>query len=259
MFHDGLAGWAGGGYGSRRLFDQFNMKLKLGSFLALGLTAQVVTAGDLTGTIKLNGTPPAENPIPIDPACGKLNGGKAMNTTFFVVGEGQGLADVVVYLKGVTGKSAGASAAPLIVDQVNCFYSPYVATAQTGQKITVKNSDPLMHNVHPIPANRAGGNKEENKAQMPKGADLNFAFPAAEMFLRFKCDVHPWMFSYISIFDHPYHATTDKNGKFKIAGVPAGKYTVAVMHRKANGGKEVTKEIEVTDAGTVVALALEVK
>ncbi|HAV62946.1 MAG TPA: hypothetical protein DCY13_11345 [Verrucomicrobiales bacterium] len=237
-----------------------NMKLQLGSILALGMSVQLASAGDITGTIKLTGSAPAEREIStMDPLCRKLHPDKLPTTRFYMTGAEKGLADVVVYLKGITGKSGGAAAEPVVLDQKNCEYLPYVTAAQTGQTITVKNSDPLMHNVHPVPKNRSAGNKEDNKVQMPKAAPLNFTFPAEELFLTFKCDVHPWMFSYVSVFDHPYFAVTDETGKFKISGVPAGKYTVAVVHRKANAGKEVTKDIEVTDAGAVVDLSLEAK
>lgn len=236
------------------------MKAQLTSLLALGVTLQMAPAGNISGTIKLTGTPPPEREIStMDPMCRKLHPDKLPTTRFYATGADHGLADVVVYLKGITGKSAGSSAAPLILDQKGCEYFPYVTAAQTGQTITVKNSDPLMHNVHPVPKNKAGGNKEDNKVQMQNAAPLNFSFPAEEMFLTFKCDVHPWMFSYVSVFDHPHYAVTDENGKFKIEGVPAGKYTVSINHRKANGGKELTKEIEVTDSGAVLDLALEAK
>jgi hypothetical protein len=236
------------------------MKLHLGSVLALGIAAHVATAGDLTGTIKLTGTPAPEREITtLDPQCRKLHPDKLPTTRFYVTGANNGLGDVVVYLKGITGKSTGASATPLILDQVNCEYVPYIAAAQTGQKIIAKNSDPVLHNVHPTPRNTAGGNKEANKAQLPKGPDLDFMFPAEEMHLRFKCDVHPWMFSYVSIFDHPYFAVTDQDGKFTIKNVPAGKYTMVLNHRKASGGVDVTKEIEVTDSGAVVEMTMEAK
>jgi plastocyanin len=240
--------------------NKMNIKLQLGSLLALGCAAQVATAGDITGTIKLTGTPAPEKEITtIDPTCRKLHPDKLPTTRFYVTGASSGLGDVVVYVKGITGKSAGASAAPVILDQVGCEYTPYIAAAQTGQKITVKNSDPVLHNVHPTPKNTSAGNKESNKAQLPKGPNIDFVFPAEEMHLRFKCDVHPWMFSYVSVFDHPHFAVTDKDGKFSIKGVPAGKYTLGFAHRKASGGVEVTKEIEVTDAGAVVELAMEAK
>lgn len=224
--------------------------------LAAGL--QVAAAGDLTGTITLKGTPPPEKEITQikdDANCGKLHT-EAVKTRFYVVGAKGELADVFVTLKGITGKSTGAAAQPLVIDQKGCEYIPYVAAAQTGQKIVVKNSDPIMHNVHPTPT--GAGNKEDNKAQMPGGADLNFSFPTAENFLRFKCDVHPWMFSYISVVDHPYFAVTGKDGSFTIKNVPPGKYTIVATHRKA-AATGVEKEIEVKADGAKADFTLEAK
>ncbi len=74
---------------------------------------------------------------------------------------------------------------------------------------------------------------------------MAFTFPAAEDFLKIKCDVHtPWMLCYVTVVDNPYFAVTDKDGNFKIANVPPGKYTVTAMHRKASV-KGMDKEIEV--------------
>ena len=58
-------------------------------------------------------------------------------------------------------------------------------------------------------------------------------FDKPEMFLKFKCDVHQWMFAWASVFDHPYFAVSAKDGTFKIANVPPGKYTIQAAHRKA--------------------------
>ena len=235
------------------------MKLNRSLAVVAGFAAvlQVATAGNITGKVTLKGTPPPERETPLtaDAQCGKLHSAP-VKTRFYVVGADAGLADTVVLLKGITGKSAGASAAPLIVDQKGCEYVPYVAVAQTGQKIVVKNSDPMMHNVHPTPT--ASGNKEDNKAQFPGGADLTFEFPSSENFLRFKCDVHPWMFSYITVVDHPYIAVTDKDGKFTIKDVPPGKYTIVAMHRKA-ALTGVEQAIEVTADGAKSDFTLDAK
>jgi plastocyanin len=222
----------------------------------LAACLQAATAGDITGTITLKGTPPAEKeitPLKDDATCGKLHTSTPM-THFYVVGGKGELADVVVYLKGVTGKSTGAAAAPVVVDQKGCEYTPSILAVQTGQKITVKNSDPVLHNVHTMPT--AANNKEDNKAQMPGGADLTFAFPTAENFLKFKCDVHPWMFAWVTVVDSPYYAVSAKDGTFKIANVPPGKYTLEAAHRKL--GTKAT-EIEVTGDGAKADLTLEVK
>jgi len=225
---------------------------------AFAVACQVASAGEITGTITLKGTPPKEKditPLKDDPTCGKLHADMP-TTHFYVVGSKGELADVIVSVQGVSGKSTGASAPAVVIDQKGCEYNPQILAVQTGQKIQVKNSDPVLHNIHDLP-NPDSGNKEENRAQMPNGPELTFAFEKPEDFLKFKCDVHPWMFAWVSVFDHPYFAVSGKDGTFKISNVPAGKYTVKAAHRKAG---VVTQEIEVKDGEPAkVDLALEAK
>jgi hypothetical protein len=40
------------------------------------------------------------------------------------------------------------------------------------------------------------------------------------------------MKAWVGIFDHPYFAVTDKNGKFEIKDAPAGKYRLFVWHEE---------------------------
>ena len=208
------------------------------------LALYTATAGEITGKITLKGTPPKEKditPLKDDPTCGKLH--TTMPTTkFYVVGAGGELADVVVSVQGAKATGSSASASPIVLDQKGCEYVPQILAIQTDQKLTIKNSDPVLHNVHNTPA--VAGNKEQNLAQMPGGQDLAFSFSKPEEFLRFKCDVHPWMFAWVSVFDHPYFTVSGKDGTFKIANVPAGKYTLKAAHRKAG---PVVQEIEVKD------------
>jgi plastocyanin len=236
------------------------MKITSAFLLITGVATavQVASAGDITGKVTLSGTPPPEKaitPLKDDVTCGKFHA-EAPMTRFFVVGPNKELADVVVMLKGVTGKSTGASAAPAVLDQKGCEYVPQILAIQTGQKLMVKNSDPALHNVHTTPT--ASGNKEANHAQMAGAPELPFTFSAPENFLRFKCDVHPWMFAWVTVVDSPYFAVTGKDGTFKISNVPAGKYTVTALHRKGapNG---VDKEIEVKDGAATVDFTIEVK
>jgi plastocyanin len=215
--------------------------------MVIGLAAglQGVSAGDITGTVTLKGTPPKEKditPVMEDANCSKLHT-KVPITRFYVVGEKGGLADVVVSVQGINGKSTGASAPPVVLDQKGCEYIPSILAVQTDQKIVVKNSDPVLHNVHCVPV-ADSGNKEKNEPQLPNAADLTFSFSKPENFLKFKCDVHQWMFAWVSVFDNPYFAVSAKDGAFKIANVPPGKYKIQAAHRKAG---TVTQEIEVKD------------
>jgi len=225
------------------------------------LALATANAGDITGKVTLNGTPPAEKqitPLKDDATCGKLHS-EMPTTHFFVVGPNKELADVVVMLKGDALKASGASAKPVELDQKGCEYTPQILAIQTGQKLLVKNSDPVLHNIHINPA--ADGNKgknPENLPQMMKGPDLTFSFPAPENFMKFQCDVHPWMFAWLTVVDNPYFAITDKNGAFKISNVPPGKYKIVALHRKA-APTGIEKEIEVKDGGATQDFTLELK
>ncbi|MDR3377397.1 MAG: hypothetical protein P4M10_01820, partial [Verrucomicrobiae bacterium] len=141
---------------------------------------------------------------------------------------------------------------PVTLDQKGVLYAPQILAVQTGQKVIVKNSDPLMHNVHLKPA----ANAEQNVPQAAGAADLTFTFDKPEPFLKFQCDVHPWMFAWVSVFDHPYFAVSGPDGKFTIKNVPPGKYTLEAAHRKL--GKQ-SAEIEVKADGTVQNFTFEVK
>jgi len=217
----------------------------LGIVLAVagGGVSGTVAAAEIGGKVTLKGTPPAERTVEFDALCGKLHTAP-QTTRHFVVGTDGGLANVFVYLKeGPAGKTYPPPAKMPVLDQVNCFYEPYVMGVMTNQKFQIKNSDPLMHNVHATP--KEAGNREFNIGQPVKGMVTEKSFASREVLVRFKCDVHPWMFAYVGVLEHPYFAVTDKDGKFALpADLPAGKYTVVAYHLKAG---EASQEITVAE------------
>jgi hypothetical protein len=220
------------------------MKMKR-HFLAAALvvsSVQLASAADITGKITLKGTPPAEIPLPLDANCAKARIDKP-TTRLYVVDSSGGLADTFVYIKsGLTGKTFEPPKTQVVLDQKGCEYTPYVFGIQTGQQLIVKNSDPVPHNVHPTPM--TAGNKESNKMQIAGAPPLAYTFDKPEVLLRFKCDIHGWMYAYAGVVDHPFYAVSGKDGTFKIANVPPGKYEIEVFHRKAG---KMTKEVTIAD------------
>jgi plastocyanin len=227
------------------------------SIAALSAASAAVFAGDVTGTVTLKGTAPAEKPIaPLmaDVNCGKAAKG-TVTTRHYVVGAASGLGNVFVYVKaGLDGKKFDAPATKAKIDQVGCLYEPYVVGAQTGQTLEINNSDPFLHNVNFMKSEAS--NTTFNFAQGAGAKPVDKVFPNQEVFVKLQCNVHPWMFGYVGVVANPYFAVTDKDGKFSIKGLPAGKYTLAFKHLKAG---EVTQEVEVKDSGATVAATLEVK
>lgn len=217
---------------------------------------QLAQAADITGVINFKGTAPEGRelaPIKDDPNCSTYyKDGVLPKTKFFVVSANGELADVIVSLKGVPAQPAAAGMAPAVLDQKGCLYVPQILAVQTGQKIIVKNSDNCVHNVHTVPKENPGA----NLVQMAGGADLNFTFDKPEPFLKFQCDVHPWMFSWVTVVNHPYFGVSGADGKFTIKNVPPGKYTLEAAHRKLG---VQTAEIEVKDSGAAQNFTFEIK
>jgi hypothetical protein len=215
--------------------------LLLGAACTLVSATHTATAAEITGKVSLKGTPPPERKIEFDATCGKLHA-EPKTTRHFLVSPDGGLANAFVYLKaGPQGKTYDPPSDVPVLDQVHCFYEPYVSGVMVNQKFKIKNSDALMHNVHAMP--KAPGNKEFNIGQPVKDMVTEKSFASREVLVRFKCDVHAWMFAYVGVMDHPFFAVTDKDGKFKLpADLPAGTYTVVAYHLKAG---EASQEITV--------------
>ncbi len=223
------------------------MKTHLLAALALMGSASLASAADITGKVALKGTPPPEITIDMasspDKTCGAAHS-TPVTTRHYLVGQDGGLANVLVYVKsGLESKTFPAPTTEPVLDQIGCLYEPYVMGVMVNQKFKIKNSDPTMHNVHAIPK----ANAEFNFAQPIKDQVNERSFDKPEVAAKFMCNVHNWMFAYIGVFDHPFFAVTDKDGNFKISGLPNGKYTFQAYHVKTHrDGPGVSKEANVS-------------
>jgi hypothetical protein len=184
----------------------------------------------LTGRVTLLGTPPAPKQTTI--ACDPRPDARQMVHTdkTIVVSPTGGLADVYVYITtrdGAALKGSGKSEAPKVLDQVDCYFVPQALAVQIGQPIRIRNSDPTFHNVHWDPKLNRAVNLGFPPA--PNAPERVIALAHAE-FMAVRCDVHPWMTSSIAVFDHPFFATTDADGNFRIEGLPPGTYQVTAYH-----------------------------
>jgi plastocyanin len=126
------------------------------------------------------------------------------------------------------GKTYPAPTAPVTMDQHGCQYKPHVMGIMVGQPFKVLNSDGILHNVHALPK----VNATFNMAMPPTRKEASATFGKEEGMFVIKCDVHPWMQSYMGVFSHPFFAVTGEDGKFTIANLPAGTYEVEAWHEK---------------------------
>jgi plastocyanin len=187
-------------------------------------------AATVTGLVKFEAAAPAMPNIQMsaDPYCASAHGSTATKDEEVVVGAGGELANVVVYVKNITGNFP-ASTSPAVLDQQGCQYKPHVSVVQVGQPLQIKNSDATLHNVHAMPT----VNKAFNEGQPVQGMVSTKTFDKPEMTpFRVKCDVHGWMKSYMAVMPHPFYAVSQMNGTFSIGNLPPGNYTIVAWHEK---------------------------
>ena len=202
--------------------------LALASLLAAG--AQAAAAGTITGTVTYDGKVPVLKPLDVaaEPVCAKKH--PTVPNEVLVLGPGNTMANIMVRVVGglPAGKAYPPPKEPLVMDQQGCQYVPHVMGIMVGQPFKVLNSDGVLHNVHALP----NVNQQFNMAMPPTRKEATASFGKEEGMFVIKCDVHPWMRSYIGVFSNPFFAVTRPDGKFEIANLPAGTYQVEAWHER---------------------------
>ena len=206
------------------------------------------TAGTLIGTVKFTGRKPARKAIDMsnDPACVEAHHGKAYDESEVVNPNGT-LANVFVYIKtGLEDRKFEVPATPATIYQKGCWFTPRVLGIQVGQPLSVVNSDPVTHNIHPM----AQINREWNHSQGAGDEPLARKFLKPEIMIPVKCNIHSWMHAFIGVLDHPYYAVSNDTGTFTIPNLPPGDYTLEAWHEKLGTQDQ---KITVSPSGKVTA------
>ncbi len=122
-----------------------------------------------------------------------------------------------------------------VIDQPTCQFEPRITVAREGDTLVVKNSAGIGHNVN------YSSDEESFNVNLPTKTEKKLDKPlkAQRSLIGVACNVHPWMEGKVRVFDHPYFAITDKDGKFEIKDAPVGKWRIVYQHE---GGYHKGKE-----------------
>ena len=143
-----------------------------------------------------------------------------------VAEKSRGIQHVIVALIDVPAAAVPASQPrQFVLENLDCKFVPHASVMRVGDVVRATNSDPMLHTVHYY------GILNANLALSGQGASMSRTVRRPGMIV-VKCDVHGWMQAFIRVDDHPFHAVTDEQGRFRIADIPEGIYSIELWHEK---------------------------
>jgi plastocyanin len=199
------------------------MNFKITAFSIAGLflfVPQILSAGSITGTVKVKGLRSAEN--------------------------------ILVYLDKIEMPTAVDDKTHFVMNQNNLTFFPHILPIPIGSTVEFPNNDKVGHNVFSLsrtsPFNLGSYKPGESKS-------VRFDKPGI---VELRCDVHAEMMAYIMVLKNPYVALTNSSGQFQIpdqrlfseAGLtvsedlPAGSYSLKIWHEKL---RPVSQQVNVSE------------
>jgi plastocyanin len=194
-----------------------------------------------------------------------LKNGAILDESVIVNPKNRGIKNVVVWLRPdatepsvkfaadqIHPDDARRKPADVVIDQPCCMFVERVTCARVGDTIVVKNPAPVVHNFF-----WSSTNSGEHNANVPAGGQWRMpnTLEAEPGPVQYKCTIHPWMAGYVRVFDHPYYAVTDDDGKFEIKNAPVGKLRIVYWHESGlRGGAKGRFGEPINVAGPVLGM-----
>ena len=237
------------------LFKKGGIMLKTFVCLAASLAVSLVMTAaapydgaTITGTIKFEGKVPTLRILTMDAdAVCEMKHTELVRSEALVLGEENALANVFVrVVSGLTNKNYPVPEDPVVLDQDGCIYKPHVLGIRVDQELKILNSDGILHNIHPLPKI----NNEFNMAMPKFRKEAIRKFDKEEFMIAVKCDVHPWMQSYIGVSSHPFFSVSGIDGTFSIDGLDSGTYEIEAWHERM-GVQKATVVVAADETKTV--------
>ncbi len=126
---------------------------------------------------------------------------------------------------------------------VRCQFVPRMLALVQGTTINLQSKDATVH--HTRFYSESEGELLSRMLTVDRWAVVPSARIAAQTGLvRVRLSRHPYVRGFVAVFDHPYFAITNRYGRYRIGGLPAGTYHVRVWHERADSVTEQTVTVK---------------
>ena len=160
-------------------------------------------------------------------------------------------ASAVIYLVPLDGASATTRPAPKAIAMHDREFIPRLQVVTPGSRVSFPNEDPFRHNIF---STTPGAVFDLGLYPGGQSKDAPFNRPGAYPVY---CNIHPRMTAFVVVVPTPWHAQAGHDGRWSIAGVPAGRYTMTVWHERT---RPYNAELVVPSSGaTDVAATLDAR
>jgi plastocyanin len=136
------------------------------------------------------------------------------------------LQNVILYLEGRFPDSFEPPEKSPVVLQADETFVPHVLPVIRGTTVNFPNGDPFFHNVFSL-----SSAKNFDLGRYPKHQVRSVRFDRPGIVKVF-CHIHSHMSAVVLVFDHPYFATANAEGKFEIENLPPGNYELVAWHER---------------------------
>jgi len=148
------------------------------------------------------------------------------------------LANVVVFVRS---KATPSAPRRTTIRQTHEEFVPHLVAISTGSTVEFPNDDLIFHNVFSLSRSAVF-----DLGRYPRGGSKSKTFTKPGVVKVF-CHLHSHMSALIRVFDHPYFAIPDPQGRFAIPNLPTGEHDVVAWHERAG---EVTRSVAVVPGAT---------
>ena len=190
------------------------------------LSAQMLLAGDITGTVRAEPKAGTElNPLATRAAYA------SRKFKFVERVDYAAMRDFVVGIEGPVGTNATPTNVVTVttsrVKQEGAMFTPHILPVLVGTKVEWPNNDNIFHNVfsdseaRPFDLQLYKGNPPDKRVTFDKAGKVDVY-----------CSIHANMHCIVLVMENPYFAMTDADGHYTITNVPPGTYKLKAWHER---------------------------